>query len=213
FGRPGRFRASQLAVTVCSPPPDARKDVQNVLVAGAIAQWRAQVGAPAGKQARVQSAICRQPCTTAGSTERCRYRRDEADLSRAILVGIAAGDFTRIAATQGTQRPARVNALEQLTRGHDLLHAPAVAVAYIHVLDQANDVAGTAEMREEIEYRMVVHATLHHRIDLHGRETGTLGCFDALQNPGKVTAIATHAPEHDLVQAVEADRNAVEAGL
>src|SRR5690606_31972573 len=39
------------------------------------------------------------------------------------------------------------------------------------------------------------------------------GCFDALQNPGKVTAIATHAPEHDLVQAVEADRNAVEAGL
>src|SRR2546430_10485736 len=50
------------------------------------------------------------------------------------------------------------------------LGAPVVAVADVHVLDETHDHAGAAEVLHQLEHRVIVHAALHHGIDLDGSQ-------------------------------------------
>ena len=58
---------------------------------------------------------------------------------------------------------------------------PVVAVADVHVFDEAHDDAGAAETLHQIEHRVIVHAALHDGVDLDGREARAARVLDAVR--------------------------------
>ena len=57
---------------------------------------------------------------------------DGADLATAIDVLIASRNFAGIIFSGCLKRPAGIHLCEQLARGNDLIHAPAIAIADVH---------------------------------------------------------------------------------
>ncbi len=87
-----------------------------------------------------------------------------------------------------------------------------VAVADVHVFDEAHDDAAAAEALQQIKNGVVVHAPLYDGVDLDGRESGAARVFDALQHLLDAAEAAAHAREDLRVEAVEAHGDAVQAG-
>ncbi len=73
--------------------------------------------------------------------------------------------------------------------------------------------ATAAEMPQQIDDRVIIDAALHDDIDLDGRQTGLLRRFDPFEDAGEVAAPPAHAVEYVLVQAIEADRDPMQAGF
>src|SRR6185312_2750611 len=90
---------------------------------------------------------------------------------------------------------------------------PAVAGADVHVLDQAQDVARAAEVLRHLEDASVVEPALHHHVHLDRPEPGRGRGIDALEHPGRRDADVVDRCEDVVVQRVEADRHAVQAGV
>ena len=97
--------------------------------------------------------------------------------------------------------------------GNDVLAAPAVEVAHVHVLDEADDVPRPLEPAGEVDDAVVVHAALHDGVDLDGTEPGRLRRGDAFEHVGDAVAASVHRAEDLVVEAVQAHRHAVQAGL
>src|SRR6185437_11278989 len=159
---------AQLAVAVETPLPDGAHQLAELGVTGAGAQRRAQVHALGCEQAGMQFAVGGEPCPRAVSAERLRHRGNEADLATAVFEDIAAGHLAAIVGIDRTQRPARVDAREQLLRGHHALALPVVAVAYVHVLDEAHDDVGAAKALDQIQHPLIVDPALYDGVDLDG---------------------------------------------
>ena len=106
------------------------------------------------------------------------------------------------------QREFRREGVAQLLRRHYELAAPVVAVADVHVLDEAHHDARAAEVAREVERLAVVDAALHDRVDLDGRKPGFERGADAVQHAIEPVEAAAHPPEGRGVDRVEAHGDA-----
>ena len=103
------------------------------------------------------------------------------------------------------------DALQDFGGGDDVLAAPTVEVAHVHVLDEADDVPRPLEASGEVDDAVVVHAALHDRVDLDGAEARRLRRGDAFEYVGDAVAASVHRAEDLVVEAVQAHRHAMEA--
>src|SRR6185369_15154629 len=110
------------------------------------AQQRAQVVPVRAEETRVHLAVSGKARARAIAAERLRDRRDDADLARAVHIAPPLGDLAAIPGLDRLERELAVDALHDLARGDDVVHAPAVGMAHVHVLDEAHDLAAAPEM-------------------------------------------------------------------
>ena len=87
---------AQFTVAIGAPLPHRAHQSQQLLVAGAAAQRRPQIGALGREQAGVELAVRGQPRARAVAAERLRDRGDEADLTAAVVERVAARDLAGI---------------------------------------------------------------------------------------------------------------------
>src|SRR5690606_6079367 len=137
---------AQLAVAVGPRSPDVLQEPDELRVARSRAKRPAQVGAARREEARIELALGRQPCAVAVAAERLADRRDEADLALPVAEAVAGRDLAAVVPVERLERPARMDAVAEDLRRHDVVGAPAVQRADVHVLDEAQDHAGATEM-------------------------------------------------------------------
>ena len=139
----------------------------------------------AGRRRRSRTGRCTsvpvggEPRARAVAAERLSDRRDHADLAAPSRSASAArprrGSSARAARAAAPRRSARGSR----ARVDDLAAGSSDSRADVHELDEAHDVAGAAEATREVDQRVVVHAALHHAVDLDRREAGALRRRDA----------------------------------
>ena len=81
----------------------------------------------------------------------------------------------------------------------------------VHVLDEAQDVAGAAKVPRELDDLVLVDAALDDGVHLDA-ETGGGGGRDAVEHAADGEADVVHGAERLVVERVEADGDALEAG-
>jgi hypothetical protein len=221
--RQRRLQRAQLGIAVVALAPD-QADGGGDLGVGvgapsvAAAQQGAQVVAAAGEQAQEELAFGGQPGAVAVAAEGLRHAADHADLAAAVTVGPA---FGGLAGHGGVQRPQRehersMQALHHLRRRQHLVHAPAVAGAHVHVLDEAQHharpeaVAHVARQRHDL---LVVGAALDHHVDLDRRQAHGMRGLDAGQHVGHREVDVVHAPEDGVVQRIQAHGHPLQPGV
>src|SRR5207245_374219 len=131
------LRGAQLRVAVVAPRPDRRDLRGDLVVGGAVADERAQIGAARREQARVERAVGGQPRARAVGAERLRDRRDDADLAATVLVAVTVGDLTAVVLVDRLERHLAVDRGHDLLRRPDVVEALAVAVTDVHELEYA----------------------------------------------------------------------------
>src|SRR5712691_13261054 len=196
---------SNFRIAIRPSLPDRGDLVANFLVRGAAAHERLQVVARLREEAREERALGRQPHPRAAGAEGLRDRRDDADLAGAVGVAPALGDFARVVGADRLERPALGDAPYDLGRGYDVVHAPAVRAADVHVLDEARDVSARAPALGHRQDVAVVDAALHHHVDLHRRKAGRGRGVDALEHFRHREIDVVHGAEGGLVERVQAD--------
>src|SRR5690606_30884167 len=204
-------RIAQLAVAVRARRPRGGDALGHRVPAAG--QRRAQVDPVRGEQAGVQAAVGGHPGAMALTAERRADRTDEADLATAIHEGVALGHLAAVVGIERAQWPARVDAVAQFRRGHNLFAPPAVACAHVHVLDEADHVPGAAETFDQARDLAVVDAALDHAVDLEAAEAGLFRRGDPGQHVADIATPARQAAEQLRVERVEADGQPLQAGL
>src|SRR5262249_3398403 len=155
-----------LGIAVGAARPNPRDLPAQLGVARALAQRHAQIGPPGREQTGHQLALDREARARTASAERLRDRRDHADLARPVWIAPALGDLAGVVRIDRLEGVFARDAVDDFARGHDLREVPVVQRADVHELDEAHDVAGAAKMAREIDDLVVVHAPLHHAVDL-----------------------------------------------
>ena len=121
--------------------PDAADRVVQLLVGRAAADERAQVVPLRREEAGVEAALGRDPRARAVAAERLRDGGDDADLAAAVAVAPAPGDLAAVVLLGRLERELGVDQRDDLGGRDDVVEAPAVRRADVHVLDEAEDVA------------------------------------------------------------------------
>ena len=145
------------------------------------------------------------------AAERLGHRADEPDLAAAVGVAVARGDFAPVGGADGFERPDGVDARDEFAGGDDTLGGPVVGVADIHELDEAKGVAADAEVFAEREEFAVVYAALDDAVDFDG-QSDRGGGIDAAEDAGDAEAEAVELAGGDVVEGIDGDVDAVEAG-
>src|SRR5579862_3676037 len=101
--------STQLAVAVRACQPAFADGLQQFLIAGTRAQWRAQIEALGREQAGVEHAVGGQACPRAIAAEGLRDRGDQSDLALAVHVCMALRDLADKIALHRPQRPAAID--------------------------------------------------------------------------------------------------------
>ena len=96
--------------------------------------------------------------------------------------------------------------------GHDVVEAPAVRVAHVHVLDEPKRLPALLEERCHRRNLVVVDAALDHCVHLHGQAGGDCG-IDAFEHAVDGEVDIVQRPERRVVERVEADGHALQAGI
>src|SRR5262249_13026287 len=161
-----RFRGTNLRIAIIALPPDAADFVENLFVRSAMTQEFAQVVAFCGKQTEIQLSFGGEPRPRAASTERLSHRSDHADLTGAVGVSVSLDDLAEVIRLQRLDRPFASDALEDLAARDNVFEPPPVGGADVHVFDEANDVAGPAEMTGHVDDALIVHAALDDHVNL-----------------------------------------------
>ena len=113
---------------------------------------------------------------------------------RAVAVAPALGDLARVVGLDGLERHLGVDAARRSRRaGHDVVHAPAVGVAHVHVLDEAQDVAACRGSGAPCRRLLLVHAALDDHVDLDRRQPAAARRVDALEHPRDREIDVVHA--------------------
>ena len=86
-----------------------------------------------------------------------------------------------------------------------------IAVADVHVLDEAHDDARAAEVLDQIERRVIVEAALDHRVDLDRREPRVQRGANAFEHAVALGEAAAHLPEDLRIERIEAHGDAMQA--
>ena len=167
-----------------------------------------------GEEAGVQLAVGGEAGARAVAAERLRDGGDDADLAGAIFVYIAPRHLSPIRRlARGFSGISRADPLDDLRRRDNVVQPPAVCRADVHVLDEAHDVVRAAEAPRDVEDAVIVDAALDDDVDLDRREPRLERRLDAVEHdatPGNSTSFI--APEGRVVERVQADRHAVQAG-
>ena len=87
-----------------------------------------------------------------------------------------------------------------------------IARADVHVFDEAHDDAGAAEMRQQVEQRVIVDAALDDGVDLDRREARAARVLDAVEHFVDAAEAAAHLREHLGIERIEAHGDAIQAG-
>ena len=111
-----------------------------------------------GEETRVELAVGRQPRPRAVAAERLRDRGDDPDLATAVPVAVALRDLAAIGGVDRLEGKVGVDRRHDLGRRHDVVQPPAVGMADIHVLDEAQRVPGSVEVAGQLEDRRLVEA-------------------------------------------------------
>ena len=99
----------------------------------------------------------------------------------------------------------------QLARRHDAIATPVIAVADVHVLDEAHDDAGAAEVLDQVEHGVIVQAALDDAVDLDRRQPRVLRGANALEHAVALGEAAAHLLEDLRIERVETDGDAMQA--
>ncbi len=200
-------------VAVATRAPDRVHAIRQLRVARAAAQQRAQVMSAACEQACEELAVSRQPSAIAAGTERSADGVDQADLTGPVDVAVARGDLAVASGRERFERPARGDPSDDLGGRHDLRARPAVGRADVHVLDETQRLRAAAEVLGHRRHAALVEAASHDHVDLHGIEPGRDGRVDALEHARRRDRRVADRLERLVVERVEADRDAAEAGV
>ena len=103
--------------------------------------------------------------------------------------------------------------MQQISRWHDLVESPPIAVTDVHELNQSNDMTATAKPIKQVKDSVIVNTSLHDRIDLDRTQAGRRRRIDTREHSVEIAASATHAAKEFLIQTVETDRNAIKTGV
>src|SRR5207248_578803 len=85
------------------------------------------------------------------SAERLGDGCDDAEFRGAVREAPSLGNLAEIVRLQRFDRPFAGDGLDDLAAGDHVLDPPAVGVADVHVLDEAEDVAAAAEVPQQID--------------------------------------------------------------
>ena len=107
----------------------------------------------------------------------------------------------------------RVDHRHDAPRRHHLLGRPAVAVADVHVLDEAHHDVGPAESLHQLQQSVVVDPPLHHDVELDRPQAGRHGGVQAAQHRFQRLIQAVHVLEHVRVERIQADRHPIQPGV
>ncbi len=213
------IKPAQLGIAVVTPAPHLGDGGLQVGVARLLyallrvaAQQGAQVVAVAGEEAKVELAFHRQAGAVAVVAKGLGDAGDGANFKAAVVQQPALGGFAQHGGVERVQRVALGNARQQLGRGQDLIHAPAVGVAHVHEFDEAQHDAAAAEMLDHGQNLVVVHTALHHHVHLHRMQSGGLRRGDAFQHGLHRKVHIVHAAEDGVVNGVQAHGHAVQTG-
>src|SRR5690554_3978627 len=115
-----------------------------------------QCGTLRGEQAAVELPPGRHARPMALATERRADRTDETDFPRTVRERMAPGHLARILRWQWGKGPATLDASAQLLRRHHHVPPPSVAVADIHVLDEAQHMARAAGVFDQPAHLVLI---------------------------------------------------------
>ena len=212
--------AADLRIAIGAALPNMGDGGLDVCIGRVAAQQAAQVVALFGEQAQVELAFGRQPRAVAITAERMGDAADHADfaLRRVVLavgVGIAPalGGFAERRGFEGHQRELAVQERDHIVRRQNLVHAPAVGRAHVHVFDEAQRDAGAPKMARHRQNFVVIGAALDDHVHLDVLETGSARRLDSVQHLGDREVHVVHATEDFVVQAVQAHRHARQTGI
>ena len=128
------------------------------------------------------------------------------------VVAPALRDLAAVLRVGRLYRKRSVHRGDDLGRGHDVVHPPAVGGADVHVLDEAERVARLAEVPRHRDDLILVHAALDDAVDLHGQACRARR-LDPLEHAVDGEVDVVHRPEGRVVHRVEAHRDPVEPGV
>jgi hypothetical protein len=114
----------------------------------------------------------------------------------------------------GFERVDAGDALDHLGRGQHMVHAPAIGLAHVHVLDEAQHHGTAVLLAKPARHRQdlaVVGAALDHHVDLDRPQPGCQGGLDAGQHIGDRKPHVVHLLEDRVVERVQADGDALQA--
>ena len=165
-----------------------------------------------GEQAQEQLAFRGQPGAVAVAAERLRDAGDHADLTRAVKVAPALGGLAGAVGCDRFERESGMDARHHLGRRQHLGHAPAIGGADVHVFDEAQHRPCAPEVLRHRQDFMVVGTALDHHVHLDRAKTGVLRGGNAFQHLGDGEVDIVHAPERRVVEGIQADGDALQAG-
>ena len=114
--------------------------------------------------------------------KRLRHRADDTDLAAPIEVAVTRGDFAAIGRADRCERPFCSDAFDDFFRRHHALDRPVVSVPHVHKFDEPHRVSPRPKILAQRQQLAVVHAALHHGIDLD-RKSQRRRRVDAAQHP------------------------------
>ncbi len=202
-----------LRVAVRAPTPRATHKGCELTVVRAGTQRPFQVVRPDAEEAEVQLPLGRQARPGAGGAERSGDARDDPHLAGPVAIAVATGDLAPIRGLERLQGQLSTDGVDDLRRGHDIRHLPAVGVTHVHVLDEPDDPAPATGFAGQRQDAVLVDAPPHDGIDLDGRETGRRGGLDALDHARHGHAHVIEPAEDRIVERVEADRDPAQTGI
>ena len=131
---------------------------------------------------------------------------------RAVAVAVAPRDLAAVGGVDRLDAECAVERRDDLRRRDDVVEAPAVRVPDVHVLDEAQRVAALAEERRHRDDLILVRAALDDRVHLH-RQAGVVRRLDALEHAVDREVDVVERAERGVVERVEADGDARQAGV
>ena len=110
------------------------------------------------------------------------HRTDDTDLAAPIEVAVTRSDFAAIGRADRCEWPFCADAFDDFFRWHHALDRPVVGIPHVHKFDEPHRVSSRPKILAQRQQLAVVHAALHHGIDLD-RKSQRRRRVDAAQHP------------------------------
>ena len=169
-------------------PPDANRQVTNL---------------PVGRKSPARAV----------AAERDRHGCDDPDFTGPVCVAVPVRNFANVVGRHGFEWKLFVDPADDLFSRDNLVQVPTVAVPDVHELDEPHDVPAALEVAGETDDIVFVHSALDYAVDLYRAQTGAFCGIDPFEYSFRPVVSASHFLERIWVEAVEAHRDAMQAGV
>lgn len=164
-----------------------------------------------GKKAGIEETLGGNAGPVAAAAERFGNGVDEADLGAAPGVAEASRGLLSRPISGGLKVPVAAQELEDLRAGDDRFTVPAVGLADIHVLDEAEGEAGAAAAGGQRQDLVLIDPALENRVDLD-EETALGGLEEVAPDSLGINRTTGHAGRDFRIEGIKADVDPVEPG-